>query len=127
MRQTAFLALALSMGAGALQAQELRTPSGLDVRLYDVRLEPELDAARFRFVAEALLGAEEAQESLAEDALWLCEHLALPALNANGWSASQLVVSLSAKEVPFGSFDPDVPQFFEGFGAQTGTCEWEAF
>jgi len=40
---------------------------------------------------------------------------------------SQVVISFSAAEVPFGEAAPEVTQFFEAYRVEDGTCIWEAF
>ena len=54
-------------------------------------------------------------------------HLALPALGANGWAPTEVVVALSDREVPFGQPDPEAVQFFEGFRIEDGACIAQAF
>jgi hypothetical protein len=83
--------------------------------------------ARFRLVVPGLGGEGAGFEAVAGDFGWLCEAVALPALAANEWAPSQIVVALSDREVPFGATDPAAVQFFEGFRVSDGTCIPQAF
>ncbi|EYD78281.1 Acetolactate synthase [Rubellimicrobium mesophilum DSM 19309] len=83
--------------------------------------------ARFRLVVPGLGGEGAAYEDVAQDFAWLCESLALPALDANGWSPTEVVIALSDREVPFGEADPEAVQFFEGFRIADGACIAQAF
>jgi len=83
--------------------------------------------ARFRLVVAGLGGQGAAYEDVAQDFAWLCEALALPALDANGWAPTEVVIALSDREVPFGETDPEAVQFFEGFRIDHGTCIAQAF
>jgi hypothetical protein len=83
--------------------------------------------ARFRLVVPGLGGERAAYEDVAADFAWLCGSLALPALDANGWSPTEVVIALSDREVPFGQPDPEAVQFFEGFRIEDGTCIGQAF
>jgi hypothetical protein len=83
--------------------------------------------ARFRLLVPGLGGEGAAYEDVAADFAWLCASLALPALDANGWAPTEVVIALSDREVPFGQTDPEAVQFFEGFRIQDGTCVAQAF
>ena len=83
--------------------------------------------ARFRLRVEGLGGEGAAYEDVAADFAWLCQSLALPALEANGWAPTEVVIALSDREVPFGASDPEAVQFFEGFRIGDGTCIAQAF
>ena len=83
--------------------------------------------ARFRLVVPGLGGEGAAYDDVAQDFAWLCESLALPALGANGWAPTEVVIALSDREVPFGETDPEAVQFFEGFRVEDGTCIAQAF
>ena len=83
--------------------------------------------ARFRLVVPGLGGEGAAYEDVAGDFAWLCESLALPALAANGWAPTEVVIALSDREVAFGKADPEAVQFFEGFRIEGGTCIGQAF
>ena len=83
--------------------------------------------ARFRLVVPGLGGEGVGYEAVAGDFAWLCESLALPALDANGWTPTEVVIALSDREVEFGAPDPEAVQFFEGFRIEDGTCVPQAF
>ena len=83
--------------------------------------------ARFRLMVPGLGGEGAGYEDVAADFAWLCESLALPALDANGWAPTEVVIALSDREVPFGETGPEAVQFFEGFRIEDGTCIGQAF
>jgi len=116
------------VAAGAL-AEGVVAPSGQAVTLLDLILEPEAGLARFRFLAPALdpAGQGLVHDDVAGDFQWLCETVALPEMQAEGWQMAQIVISLSDREVPFGASDPDATQFFEGFSVDGAACIWEPF
>jgi len=57
----------------------------------------------------------------------VCDEQVVPVLDANGLVPSQIVLSMSAVDTPFGQPAPDVLQFFEIFRPENGTCIWEEF
>ena len=83
--------------------------------------------ARFRLVVPSLGGEGAAFEDVAANFLWVCEEVALPALAANGWTPTEVVVSLSDRETAFGAPDPEAVQFFEGFRIADRACVPQAF
>lgn len=83
--------------------------------------------ARFRLVVPGLGGEGAGYNAVAGDLPWVCEALALPALAANGWRATEVVVTLADREVPFGEADPEATQFIEGFRIEDGACVPQAF
>ncbi|WP_210530344.1 DUF6497 family protein [Rubellimicrobium arenae] len=83
--------------------------------------------ARFRLLVPGLGGEGASYDDVAGDFAWLCESLALPALDANGWRPVEVVIALSDREVAFGATDPEAVQFFEGFRIDDGTCIGQAF
>ena len=83
--------------------------------------------ARFRLVVPGL-GEEGADyDRVAADFAWVCAEVALPALAANGWAPTEVVVTLSDRETAFGVPDPDATQFFEGFRIERDACVPQAF
>jgi hypothetical protein len=118
------LPMLLPMGA---VAQDIALPSGQSVTLYDVVLEPE--TARFRFLAPAIdpLGEGRTYEDVMDDFQVLCDSYALPALSQAGKDVPDIVISLSDREVTFGTADPSATQFFEPFSVQDGHCSKEDF
>ena len=109
--------------AGMAAAQEL--PSGRAAALFDLVVEPATATARFRFVMPGLVAAD--HPAVAADLPWLCEHVALPELAANGWTVTHVVVSLGDRELPLGQPDATAVQFFEAYDVSTGTCILEVF
>lgn len=121
-------AVIVTLLASPSLAQEVAVPSGLDVSLFDVILEEEAQTARFRFLVPAI-GSENgvAFADVAPDFEYLCNELALPGLSANDWAAKDIVISMSAAEIPFGTVTADVTQFFQPFRVENDTCIWEDF
>lgn len=83
--------------------------------------------ARFRLVLPGLGAEGAAYEDVAADFLWVCEQVALPSLAANGWTATEVNVSLGDREVEFGATDAEAVQFFQGFRIEGGACVPQAF
>lgn len=110
----------------------LSVPSGQAVSLLDVVLNapgPDGLTARFRFVAPAIAreGGSVDFETATADMLHLCQTYALPRIPETGPQPSQIVISLSDREVPFGEAAPEATQFFEAYRIENGSCIWEAF
>jgi hypothetical protein len=118
------LLLAL-LAAAPAAAQEITTPSGETVTLFDVVLEPDAALARFRFHAPGISARQ--FEDVQADFPWLCANLALPALAANDQGVAQVVISMSDRELPLGATDPEAVQYFEGFRIEDAACIWEAY
>jgi len=57
----------------------------------------------------------------------VCDQQVMPVLDANGLAPAQIVLSMSAVDIPFGEDNPDVLQFFEIFRPENGLCIWEEF
>jgi hypothetical protein len=103
-------------------------PSGREVRLIDVVTNApgnEGAAARFRFLAPGLTEAD--LVASADDMQALCDSYALPRTDGMVPAPQQIIISLAAKAVPFGTPAPDVVQFFEVYRIEGGTCQWEPF
>jgi hypothetical protein len=106
----------------------IAVPSGREVTLIDVITNIPGNAgaaARFRFLAPGLTLAE--TETAAGDMLALCTGYALPRTQGTVPQPSEIIISLSAKAVPFGQPAPDVVQFFESYRDEGGVCVWEPF
>lgn len=103
-------------------------PSGQAVRLLESLREEggEGLTLRYRFVAPAIAGGVDF-EAAAGDMAHLCTEIALPEAASEGLSPHRIVVSLSEKEIAFGTTDADVTQFFEVFSVQEGACQVELF
>lgn len=130
------LALAAALSAGPAAAQELRlvpVPSGQEVRLIEVFLDPqEGDEGlwiRFRFLAPGIAAGPGAVpfEVAAADMEHLCAAFALPLIAARGLAPDLVVISLSDRPVAFGQTDPAATQYFEAFVIDGEDCLWEPF
>lgn len=119
--------LALLLAASPVLAQEMPVPSGLEVSFVEVILEPDLGFARFRFLAPQLGSADWGAERIEGDFAWLCDAVALPALEQAEWDVTQIIVSIADRPLEFGETDAEATQYFEGFGVVSGACEWEPF
>jgi hypothetical protein len=122
-------AFAVAAAIAPAAAQDIATPSGQTVSLYDVVLDDETRTARFRFLAPEIgaSGGGRTFEDVQVDFEWLCHQAALPALASNGWEVAIVVISMSEREVIFGETAPDIVQFFEGFRVEPGACILEIF
>ncbi|MDO5369749.1 DUF6497 family protein [Paracoccus sp. (in: a-proteobacteria)] len=67
------------------------------------------------------------QDPLHRDILWLCERFVLPRLAGERPRPRQVVISMASAPSPFGSFDPEIVQLFEGFSIPNDrdACVWE--
>ncbi|MEP2030949.1 MAG: DUF6497 family protein [Paracoccaceae bacterium] len=115
----------------ATPAIALELPSGQSVKLHEVVVE-EISGqttARFRFIAPAIArdGGTVHFTDAELDMVKLCEVVALPYIAEQEVSAQSVIISLSDREVEFGSSDPDATQFFDAYSIKDSTCIWEAF
>ena len=110
-------------------AQQISVPSGLDIALYDVILEADAQVARFRFLVPeiAVTGGHKVFADVIDDLQYVCDSVIVPALQGNGWSTGEVVVSVSDRPVDFGVYDPEVTQFFQPFRMEADACIWEDF
>ena len=123
-----FIAVIAALWGAQVAAQQVNVPSGMDVALYDVILEPDTKIARFRFRAPSIDGDDAVTFADAlPDIQFLCDDVVLPGLAENGWTEGEVVISLSAENVDFGVATPDVVQYFQPFSIQAGACIWEDF
>ncbi|NJM81655.1 MAG: acetolactate synthase [Tabrizicola sp.] len=107
----------------------IEVPSGQDVRFIEAVIDkagPAGATARFRFLAPAI-GTGVDADTAAGDMQMLCDSYALPKTDGMVPEPQQIVISLSAVELPFGESAPDVPQFFEAYSIADGHCIWEVF
>lgn len=111
----------------ALPDEALDEPVGIDPLGDELPEAPTGGLARFRLVVPGLGGQGADYDAVAGDFAWLCAELALPALAANGWTPTEVVIALSDRETAFGVLDPDAVQFFEGFRIENGACVPQAF
>lgn len=67
------------------------------------------------------------QDPIHRDIVWLCENFVLPRIAHQEQLPAQVVISLASAPGPFGSFDPEIVQIFEGFSipASRSHCVWE--
>ncbi len=104
-------------------ATEIVVPSGHVFTLFEVRIEDDL--GRFRFtlpeIATGLTFAD-----VMDDFDFVCAQVAVPALTQAQSGVTQLVISVSAEEVPFGEIT-EVVQFFQPFRRDGDACIWEEF
>jgi hypothetical protein len=112
--------------AGAVIAQDIDVPSGQTFSFLEFISEQDGDVVRFRFLTPDI-GATYSYADVVTDFLAVCEAQVLPVLDANDLNPSQIVLSMSAVDIPFGEVNADVLQFFEVFRAENGTCIWEEF
>ncbi len=114
---------------GAVTAQQIAVPSGVEFALYDVILEEAAGIARFRFVVPAIApaGAHLEFADIVEDLQFVCDSVIVPALQGNGWSEAEIVLSVSDAPADFGTYDPAITQFFQPFRLKDQTCIWEDF
>lgn len=104
-------------------------PSGLEISLNDVILEADTKVARFRFIVPAIGpdGGQKVFADVIDDLQYVCDRVIVPALQGNGWDSGEVVVSISDKPVAFGTYSPDVTQFFQPFRLEANACIWEDF
>jgi|GEM_PF-995146 len=67
------------------------------------------------------------QDPVHRDIVWLCERFVLPRLAGQSPRPRQVVISMASAPSPFGSFDPEIVQLFEGFSIppDRDACLWE--
>lgn len=117
------LAIIASLLASPIAAQEVAVPSGRVLTMFDVIIEQDL--ARFRFLLPEV--AQDVEfEDIVDDLDYVCAKVALPALTQAGSDATQLVISVSAAEVPFGEAT-EIVQYFQPFYRDGDACIWEDF
>ncbi|SLN49426.1 hypothetical protein AQS8620_02109 [Aquimixticola soesokkakensis] len=106
-------------------------PSGQPLTFYEVITDaPAMGLVyRYRFIAPQLraLLMTHSYEALEADLAHLCRSYALPRLSNVGPRPSQLIISLSEAETPFGEANPNIEQVFEAYSIDGDTCVWEPF
>ena len=106
----------------------ITVPSGREIALIDVITNAPGNAgavARFRFLAPGLTPDD--IDGSAGDMQALCDGYALPKTLGTVPEPQQIIISLSAVAVPFGTPAPDVVQFFEAYRVVDGACVPEPF
>lgn len=123
----------LSLGgwlATKVQGQDvpsgISVPSGQPLSFLEFILEQDGGLLRFRFLAPQI-GTAYDYATVSGDFQVLCDEQVMPALVANNLNPAQIVLSMSASDIPFGEDDPTVLQFFEVFRPENNLCIWEEF
>ena len=109
-----------------LAADGIVVPSGQPVSFIEFISEDAASTVRFRFLTPEI-GTSYQYADVADDFQVVCDELVMPALIENAIEPDQIVLSMSAVDIPFGEDDPDVLQFFEIFRIENSTCIWEEF
>lgn len=109
-----------------LAADGIAVPSGQPVSFIEFISEEATNTVRFRFLTPEI-GKSFQYADVAGDFQVVCDELVLPALVDAAIEPAQIVLSMSAVDIPFGEDDPSVLQFFEIFSIENGTCIWEEF
>ncbi|AKS46767.1 hypothetical protein SAMN05444287_1890 [Octadecabacter temperatus] len=116
-----------ALGAPAVLAAEgIVVPSGQPVSFIEFISEEATNTVRFRFLTPEI-GKSFQYTDVADDFQVVCDELVMPALVDASIEPAQIVLSMSAVNIPFGEDNPDVLQFFEIFRPENGTCIWEEF
>ena len=110
----------------------ITVPSGQMVTLLDVITNvpgPDGLAARFRFLAPAIARAGGTVDAgtAAADMDFLCQNYALDRIAGIGPQPSQIIISMSDMDVPFGEARPDATQFFNAYSIEDGVCVWDVY
>lgn len=128
------LVLAVALGLAALPSaaqQEVVVPSGQPVVLSEVLVDdsPGDTWIRFRFLAPRIArdGGDVTYDVATQDMEHICRSLVLPYLKTYELTPARVVISLSDRDVPFGSSDPQATQFFEAYRPEEANCIWEEF
>jgi len=116
----------LCVPAVLVAQQPLVVPSGQPLSFLEFIAEDDAQVVRFRFVAPQI-GETFGFEDVMQDFQVICDEQVMPVLDANGLAPRQIILSMSAADVPFGELAPDVLQFFELFRPENGICIWEEF
>lgn len=120
--------LLANAATAAGQEEAPAVPSGLQISLQEFFIDTQPDGmrvGRFRFVAPDLAAAGHAR--VEQDFPYLCDTIALPVLSAAQEEVGEVVISMAAQPVEFGTTDPSVLQFFEVFRIENDVCIWEGF
>jgi len=107
-------------------AQDIEVPSGQPLSFLEFISEQNGERVRFRFLAPEI-GMTFTYMDVAADFQAVCDRLVMPALIENEIEPQQIVLSMSAVDIPFGEDNADVLQFFEIFRPLNDTCIWEEF
>lgn len=114
-----------------IEGETLPVPSGQVIRFIEMLRDtqgPSGLTLRFRFLAPGLGGeAPVSPEQAAEDMQALCDGFARARIPNLGPQPAQIVISLSARALPFGAADPTVVQYFEAYAVADGACTWDMY
>ena len=127
-----WVAVTVALSGPAWAADVIVVPSGQDVTLLDVILNvpgPDGLTARFRFLAPQIArdGGTIDAETAAQDMDDLCNNYALNRISNTGPQPSQIIISMSDRDVPFGEDHPEATQFFNSYSIEDGSCVWDMF
>lgn len=121
------LCLLFSLAVPSVSAADaIAVPSGQSLSFLEFISEDDGNRVRFRFLAPQI-GTKFQYMDVMGDFQVVCDEQVMPALVANAMEPIQIVLSMSAVDIPFGEDNPDVLQFFEIFRPENGTCIWEEF
>ncbi len=120
-------AAALSLAPGRAGEGFALPGSGLELRLQEIIWDDEDRIGRFRFVAPGLPDVIDGQDPLDADMMALCNGFAVPLMRGLQPDWQQIVLSLASRPTPFGEYDPEAVQVFEGFEIRDGVCDWGEF
>ena len=107
-------------------AQDISVPSTQPVSFLEFISENDGALVRFRFLTPQI-GEAFDYAAVSGDFQVLCDQQVMPALEAHALNPTQIVLSMTAVDIPFGVDDPTVLQFFEIFRPEKGLCIWEEF
>ena len=121
---------ALWVSPGGAQ-QLFQVPSGQSVELSEVLVDNTSgqSVVRFRFLAPQIAreGGNVPYDVAALDIDALCKVLVLPYLTEFDLDPKRVVISLSDRDVPFGTSNPAATQFFEAYRPENADCIWMEF
>ncbi|MDV7145266.1 DUF6497 family protein [Tropicimonas sp. TH_r6] len=124
-----WLGLVLALGAGAAQAEELVTPSGLEVEFLDRVVEEQMGGQvwlTLRYVSPRI-GFDEGElgyDAVAADIDHLCDHEGLRAA-AEAGGVDQVMIALMDRAVERGVHDPEATMFIGAYLPTDGGCVWQ--
>ena len=121
-----YAVLGAVLATSVAAADTIEVPSGQPLSFLEFISENDGDLVRFRFLTPQI-GAGYDYMTVMPDFQALCDAQVMPVLDQNGLAPSQIVLSMSAQDIPFGEDNPDVLQFFEIFRPENGLCIWEEF
>lgn len=114
------------LAATGAMAQDIAVPSGQPLSFLEFISERDGALVRFRFLTPQI-GAGYVYDDVIGDFQVVCDEQVIPVLDANALTPGQIVLSMSAVDIPFGEDNAEVLQFFEIFRPENGICIWEEF